>query len=323
MDSRGRFRILAMIMTICSMTAFAAGRHWVVGFSQFGSEGDWRTAETISIQTAFLDDPSFTLIYSEAQRKQENQIKAIRAFISRKVDAILITPLVETDYGPVLQEAKKVGIPVLMIDRDVALDDQALRMTFMGSDFVMEGEKAGSWLAGYLKKMNMDDGTKTIDIAEISGTADSPPSIERGKGFRKISDIHPNWKITQSQPGNFDSDEGKQVAAAFLKEDKNIQVLFAHNDQMALGAAQAVKEAGLRPGKDVIIIGMDGIEEAFEAMVAGDLNCTVECSPLIGARAVQALRDLRSGKKLPPRIWANDGVFDQSNAAAALPIRQY
>jgi len=108
-----------------------------------------------------------------------------------------------------------------------------------------------------------------------------------------------------------------------LKNDKNFQVVVARNDQIALGAAQAIKDAALRPGKDIIVIGMDGIEEAFEAMVAGDLNCTVECSPLIGARAVQALRDLRSGKKLPPRIWANDGVFDQSNAAAALPIRQY
>ena len=201
---------------ILSASAFAAPKHWVVGFSQFGSESDWRTASTVSIQSAFLDDPSFTLIYSEAQQKQENQIKAIRSFIARKVNAILITPLVETDYGPVLQEAKKAGIPVVMIDRDVAKDDRALRIAFMGSSFVKEGEKAANWLADYLKKMNMDDGNKSVNIVELTGTPGAAPSIERGKGFRKISDLHSNWKITQSQPGNFTSDEGAAVTTAFL-----------------------------------------------------------------------------------------------------------
>lgn len=324
MRTSERVRILAMFMAIGSMTAFAAGRHWVVGFSQFGSEGDWRNAETVSILNAFVDDPSFTLIYLEAQQKQENQIKAIRTFISRKVDAILITPLVATGYGPVLQEAKKAGIPVLMIDRDVEKDDQTLRIAFIGPDFVMEGEKAGNWLANYLKKMNLDDGTKTIDIVELSGPVDSPPSIERGKGFRKISDIHPNWKIVQPQPGDFTEDKGKQVAAAsILKENKNTQVLFAHNDLMALGAVQAIKDSGLRPGKDIIIIGMDGIEEAFEAVVAGDMNCSIECTPLIGPQVVQALTDLRARKKLPQMIGANDGVLDQTAATERLPPRQY
>jgi simple sugar transport system substrate-binding protein len=314
---------LSAAIMILSASAFAAPKHWVVGFSQFGSESDWRTASTVSIQSAFLDDPSFTLIYSEAQQKQENQIKAIRSFIARKVNAILITPLVETDYGPVLQEAKKAGIPVVMIDRDVAKDDRALRIAFMGSSFVKEGEKAANWLADYLKKMNMDDGNKSVNIVELTGTPGAAPSIERGKGFRKISDLHSNWKITQSQPGNFTSDEGAAVTTAFLKEDKDIQVLFAHNDLMALGAVQAIKEAGLQPGKDIIVIGMDGIEEAFEAMVAGDMNCTVECNPLVGPQAVRALADLRAGKKLPSRIWTLDGVFDQTDAAAALPTRLY
>jgi len=315
--------ILTATMLLFSVAAFAAPKVWVVGFSQIGSESEWRTADTISVQNAFNDDPSFILIYSDAQQKQENQIKALRSFIARKVDAILFTALVETGYGPVLQEAKNAKIPVVMIDRDVAKEDQGLRMTIMGSDFVKEGEKAGTWLADYLKKNSMDDGMKQINIVELQGTTGSAPAIDRKTGFANIMKDHKNWVITRSQTGNFTTSEGKAVMEAFLKADKNIQVLYAHNDGMALGAEQAIKEAGLQPGKDIIVIGVDGVKGAFEAMVAGEQNVSVECSPLLGPQAVQALRDLRAGKKLPGRIWTIESVYDQTNAAAALPSRQY
>jgi simple sugar transport system substrate-binding protein len=239
------------------------------------------------------------------------------------VDCILFTALVETGYGTVLQEAKNAGIPVVMIDRDVAKEDRGLRLTIMGSDFVKEGEKAGTWLADYLKKKGIDDGKKTINIVELQGTTGSAPAIERKTGFATIMAKHPNWKITRSQTGNFTSSEGKQVMEAFLKADKNIQVLYAHNDQMALGAIQAIKEAGLKPGKDIIIVGVDAVKGAFEAMVAGEMNASIECSPLLGPQALQAVRDLRDGKKLPARIYTIEGIFDQTTAAAALPTRQY
>jgi ABC-type sugar transport system substrate-binding protein len=324
MKSWGKvFVILTAALLVFSVAAFAAPKTWVVGFSQIGSESEWRTADTISVQNAFLEDPSFNLIYSDAQQKQENQIKAIRSFIARKVDAILFTALVETGYGPVLQEAKNAKIPVVMIDRDVAQEDRGLRLTIMGSDFVKEGEKAGNWLATYLKAQGMDDGQKQINIVELQGTTGSAPAIDRKTGFATIMKNHPNWVMTRSQTGNFTSSEGKAVMEAFLKADTNIQVLYAHNDQMALGAIQAIKEAGLQPGKDIIVIGVDGVKGAFEAMVAGEQNVSVECSPLLGPQAVQALRDLRAGKKLPARIWTIESVFDQTNAAAALPSRQY
>jgi len=315
--------LVTAMMLVLSVAAFAAPKTWVVGFSQIGSESEWRTADTISVQNAFNDDPSFVLIYSDAQQKQENQIKAIRSFIARKVDAILFTALVETGYGPVLQEAQKANIPVVMIDRDVQAADQKYRMTIMGSDFVKEGEKAGTWLADYLKKIGWDDGTKAVNIVELQGTTGSAPAIDRATGFRNIMKNHANWKITRSQTGNFTSSEGKAVMEAFLKADSTIQVLYAHNDQMALGAEQAIKEAGLQPGKDIVVIGIDGVKGAFEAMVAGEQNVSVECSPLLGPQAVQALTDLRAGKKLPARIWTIEGIFDQTTAAAALPSRQY
>jgi len=310
-------------MLVFSVVAFAAPKTWVVGFSQIGSESEWRTANTISVQNAFLEDTSFNLIYSDAQQRQENQIRALRSFIARRVDCILFTALVETGYGPVLQEAKRAGIPVVMIDRDVAKEDRGLRLTIMGSDFVKEGEKAAEWLADYLKKRGLDDGRKTVNIVELQGTTGSAPAIDRYNGFRNVMKNHSNWKITRSQTGNFTSSEGKMVMEAFLKADRNIDVLYAHNDQMALGAIQAIKEAGLKPGKDIIIVGIDAVKGAFEAMVAGEMNCSVECSPLLGPQAVQAVRDLRDGRKLPARIWTIEGIFDQTTAAAALPTRQY
>jgi simple sugar transport system substrate-binding protein len=313
--------VLVALLAIFAVAAVAAPKTWVVGFSQIGSESEWRTADTVSVQNSFNDDPSFNLIYSDAQQKQENQIKALRTFIARKVDCIVFTALVETGYGPVLQEAAKAKIPVIMIDRDVQIADRALRLTIMGSDFVKEGEKAGTWLDAYLKKIGKDK--DQINIVELQGTTGSAPAIDRKTGFANVLAKHPNWKITRSQTGNFTTSEGKAVMEAFLKADKDIQVLYAHNDGMALGAIQAIKEAGLKPGKDIIIIGVDGVKGAFEAIVAGEMNCTVECSPLLGPQAVQAVTDLRAGKKLPARIWTIEGIFDETNAAAALPSRQY
>src|SRR5208337_1377417 len=179
--------IAAVAMMVVSVAAIAAPKTWVVGFAQLGSESEWRTADTISVQDAITNDPTLVMVYSDAQQKQENQIKALRSFIQRKVDVILFTALVETGYGPVLAEAQKAHIPVIMIDRDVAKEDQKYRMTIMGSDFIKEGEKAGTWLAGYLKANNMDDGSTPIDIAELQGTTGSAPAIERAQGFRNIS----------------------------------------------------------------------------------------------------------------------------------------
>jgi galactofuranose transport system substrate-binding protein len=314
---------LSLVIGLFATTAYAAPKTWVVGFSQIGSESEWRTADTISVQNAFLEDPTFNLVYSDAQQKQENQIKALRSFIARKVNVILFTALVETGYGPVLQEAKQAGIPVVMIDRDVAAADRPLRLTIMGSDFIKEGEKAGEWLGKYLKDKGIDDGSKAINIVELQGTTGSAPAIDRKKGFETALAKHPNWKVTRSQTGNFTSSEGKAVMEAFLKADKNIQVLYAHNDQMALGAIQAIKEAGLKPGKDITIVSVDAVKGAFEAMVKGELNVSIECSPLLGPQALQAVKDLRAGKKLPGRIWTIEGIFDETNAAKELPNRQY
>ncbi|NMB39269.1 MAG: ABC transporter substrate-binding protein [Firmicutes bacterium] len=311
-------------MLIVSVSALGAPETWVVGFSQIGAESEWRNANTFSVQHAIGEEPSLLLVFSDAQQKQENQIKALRSFIARKVDVIAFTALVETGYGPVLEEAKKAGIPVIMIDRDVAPEDRHLRLTIMGSDFVEEGRKAANWLGDFLKEKGLDDGEKQINIVELQGTVGSAPAIERKEGFEEVMNVkHPNWKIVRSQTGNFTRSEGKAVMEAFLKAEKNIDVLYAHNDDMAIGAIQAIQEAGLKPGVDIIIIGVDAVKGAFAEILAGRMNCTVECSPLLGPQLVQAIFDLRDGETLPERIYTIEGIFDQTNAAEAFPTRQY
>jgi simple sugar transport system substrate-binding protein len=290
-----------------------------LGFAQVGAESEWRTANTKSIidsaKAAGID-----LKFSDGQQKQENQIKAIRSYIAQKVDVIAFSPVVESGWDTVLKEAKAAHIPVILSDRAVDTKDDSLYVSFMGSDFVEEGRRAATWLIGYLDKQGVKG---DVNIVELQGTVGSAPAIDRKKGFADIIASHPNLKITRSQTGDFTRAKGKEVMEAFLKADKNIQVLFAHNDDMAIGAIQAIEEAGLKPGKDITIVSIDGVKGAFEAMMAGKLNCSVECSPLLGPQLMQAVKDLKAGKTLAKRIVTKEGVFPAEAAAAAFPTRQY
>jgi galactofuranose transport system substrate-binding protein len=288
----------------------------VVGFSQIGAESDWRKANTVSIK-AEAEKRGIDLRFADAQQKQENQIKALRNFIRQKVQVIAFSPVVETGWEPVLKDIRKAGIPVILTDRAVDVSDDSLFETFIGSDFVEEGRRAGNWLAERT-------GGKAI-IAELQGTPGSAPAIDRKKGFEEILAKNPGMKILKTQTGNFTRAKGKEVMEAFLKspEGKQITALYAHNDDMALGAIQAIEEAGLKPGKDIIIVSIDGVKRAFEAIVEGKLNCTVECNPLLGPQLFDAVEKLIAGEKLPKRIVIEEGVYDEETAPKALPTRQY
>jgi simple sugar transport system substrate-binding protein len=298
------------------MPLFAQGKI-VLGFSQIGAESEWRTANTESIKSA-AKDAGIELKFSDAQQKQENQIKAIRSFIAQKVDVIAFSPVVESGWGTVLREAKAAKIPVILSDRAVNEKDESLWVTFMGSDFVEEGRRAGRWLLENYK------GQGDVNIVELQGTVGSAPAIDRKKGFEEIIKAQPRFKIIRSQTGDFTRAKGKEVMEAFLKaEGKKINVLYAHNDDMAIGAIQAIEEAGLKPGKDIIIISVDAVKGAFEAMMAGKLNVSVECSPLLGPQLMQAVKDLKAGKTLPRRIVTQEGVFPMEVAAKEFPNRKY
>jgi len=290
----------------------------VLGFSQVGAESEWRTANTESIK-ASAKEAGIELKFSDAQQKQENQIKAIRSFIAQKVDVIAFSPVVESGWETVLREAKAAKIPVVLTDRAVNTKDTSLYVTFMGSDFVEEGRKAGRWLVEKTK-----DQKGEVRIVELQGTVGSAPAIDRKKGFEEIIKADPKFKIVRSQTGDFTRAKGKEVMEAFLKaEGKNINVLYAHNDDMAIGAIQAIEEAGLKPAKDITIISIDAVKGAFEAMIAGKLNVTVECSPLLGPQLMAAAKDIKAGKTLPKRILTEEGIFPMEVAAKEFPNRKY
>ena len=290
----------------------------VLGFSQIGAESEWRTANTTSIQSA-APEAGITLRFSDAQQKQENQIKALRSFIAQRVDVIAFSPVVETGWETVLREAKAAKIPVILTDRAVQVSDDSLYLSLIGSDFVEEGRKAGRWLLENTKDVQGD-----INIVELQGTVGSAPANDRKKGFAEIIAADPRYKIIRSQTGDFTRAKGKEVMEAFLKaEGEKINVLFAHNDDMAIGAIQAIEEAGLKPGTDITIISIDGVKGAFEAMIAGKLNVTVECSPLLGPQLMAAVKDVVAGKPIPKRIVTEESVFPKETAAQVLPTRKY
>ena len=317
-----RFSVV-MAMTISALTltgpsTVRADKKITLGFSQIGAESEWRTANTKSIKEA-AEAEGINLKFSDAQQKQENQIKAIRAFIAQKVDVIAFSPVVETGWEPVLKEAKAAKIPVILTDRAVSAKDETLWVTFMGSDFVEEGRRAANWLVEKTK-----DAPGPVNIVELQGTVGSAPAIDRKKGFEEVIKDKPKYKIIRSQTGDFTRAKGKEVMEAFLKaEGKKINVLFAHNDDMAIGAIQAIEAAGIKPGKDILIVSIDGVKGAFEAMMAGKLNVSVECSPLLGPQLMAAVKDLMAGKKLPKRIVTKEGVFPMEVAAKEFPNRKY
>jgi simple sugar transport system substrate-binding protein len=286
-----------------------------VGFSQIGAESGWRTAETNSIRSEAAKR-GINLKFSDAQQKQENQIKALNAFIAQKVDAIILAPVVETGWEPVLKKAKDAGIPVILVDRGVKVSDDSLYATLVASDFVNEGKMAGEWLVKATKG--------TASVAELQGTVGAAPAIDRKKGFAEAIQSAPGVKIIASQSGDFTRAGGKQVMEAFLKtHGKAITAVYAHNDDMALGAIQAIEAAGLKPGKDIIVVSIDGVKGIFEAMVAGKANCTVECNPLLGPLAFDAVEKAVKGEKLDKWTVVPDRLFDTTTAKEALPTRQY
>ena len=297
-------------------TQGGGGEKLTVGFSQIGAESSWRTAETNSIRSE-AEARGVELKFSDAQQKQENQIKALRTFIAQDVDAIILAPVVETGWEPVLKEIKQAKIPVILVDRGVSVSDDSLYTTLIASDFVAEGRMAGEWLA---KKT----GGKA-NIAELQGTPGAAPAIDRAKGFAEEIAKHPDMKVIKSQTGDFTRSKGKEVMEAFLKspEGSQINAVYAHNDEMALGAIQAIEAAGKKPGTDIIVVSIDGVRDAFQAMVDGKLNCTVECNPLLGPAAFDAVENATKGETLPKKTIVEDKLYDQTTAKDVIGSRKY
>ena len=309
----------AMAASLAVATPAFAAKPLTIGFSQVGAESVWRTANTASIKDA-ARKAGVNHKFADAQQRQENQVKANRSFIAQRVDVIAFSPVVESGWDTVLREAKAAKIPVILTDRAVKVSDPSLYVSFIGSDFVEEGRRAARWLVEHAKK----NPARSYNIVELQGTVGSAPALDRKAGFAEVIAGNPKLKIIRSQTGDFTRAKGKEVMEAFLKsEGKNINVLYAHNDDMAIGAIQAIEEAGLKPGKDILVVSIDGVRGAFEAMLQGKLNVTVECNPLLGPQLIQTAQAVKAGKPVPKRITVNEGVFPAEVAAKEFPNRKY
>ena len=294
----------------------SSGDSVTLGFSQVGAESGWRTANTKSIQES-AKAVGIDLKFSDAQQKQENQIAAIRSFIKQKVDVIGFSPVVVTGWDAVLKEAKAAKIPVVLTDRSVD-SDPSLYVTFLGSDFVAEGRKAGQWVADQYK-----DTDKQVNIVQLEGNVGAAPAIDRKKGFQEAIASNPDLKVISSQAADFTRAKGKEVMQAILKANKDIDVLFAQNDDMGLGAIQAIEEAGLKPGKDIKIVTVDAVHDGMQALADGKINFIVECSPLLGDQLMDTVKKIKAGQQVEKRIVTEETVFDQTKAKEVLPTRKY
>ncbi|AMW11064.1 LacI family transcriptional regulator [Streptomyces qaidamensis] len=292
-----------------------------LGFSQVGSESGWRTANSDSVKSA-AKEAGYTLKFSDAQQKQENQISAIRNYIAQKVDVIAFSPVVVTGWDAVLKEAKAAKIPVVLTDRSVETSDDSLFVTLVGSDFTDEGRRAAKILEKVLEKAGHKGAVK---IAQLEGTTGAAPAIERAKGFKEVmeADHADDWKVVVSQTGDFTRAGGKQVMAAFLQSNPDINVLFAHNDDMAIGAIQSIEAAGKKPGKDILIVSIDGVKDGFVAMSEGKINAIVECNPLLGPQLMEVVKKVKDGETVERWIKTKESDFMQDQAKDALPTRKY
>jgi galactofuranose transport system substrate-binding protein len=314
--------LLALSLAACGNSdtgtgAAPADKKLVLGFAQVGAESGWRTANTQSIKDAAAA-AGIDLKFDDAQQKQENQIKAIRNYIQQKVDVIAFSPVVESGWDTVLKEAKDAGIPVILTDRAVDSKDTSLYKTFLGSDFIKEGKLAGEWLVDKSKTA-----TGPVNIVEIQGTTGSAPANDRKKGFGDAIAANPNLKIIASQSGDFTRAGGKTVMEAFLKANPKIDVLFAHNDDMGLGALEAITAAGKVPGKDITIITVDAVHDGMQALADGKFNFIAECNPLLGPQLMDLAKKVSQKQAVEPRILTIETTFTQDQAKAALPTRKY
>ncbi|MCR2810972.1 MULTISPECIES: ABC transporter substrate-binding protein [unclassified Microbacterium] len=287
-----------------------------VGFAQTGSESGWRSANTESMKTAFSAENGFDLTFNAADNDTAAQIAAVRDFINQGVDAIVIAPIVEDGWDDVLQEAADAGIPVILEDRTVSASDD-LYASWVGLDFKKEGVMAGEWAAETF-------GDTPTNMVVLEGTTGSAPANDRAEGFDEAIEGTAIEKI-DSQTGDFTRDGGKTVMEGFLQKYgvDGIDLVYAHNDDMALGAIEAIEAAGGEPGVDIQIVSIDAVKDGMQALVDGKINFIVECNPLLGELAAGLVKDVLAGEEVEKEVYVEDQTFTQDQAAEVIDDRLY
>ena len=309
--------LVLFILSSCGarQEAAVAQTYIVFGFSQLGDESEWRTAHSNDIRRA-AELADIQLMFDNAHQQQFNQIRAMRSLILKGVDIIAFSPIVEDGWDNVLIEARTAGIPVIVVDRKISTEDDSLFVAFIGSDFYREGVRAGEFL---LDRFRDEQGP--IRVAEISGTINSSPMIGRYEGFRSVLRQDPRFEIVISTSGDFMRSRGRECMEAILQEVPDIDVLFAHNDDMALGAIEILKEHGIVPGVDIIIVSVDAQRSGLEALRRGQINCLVECNPYIGTQLMELALAIVNDEPFERYTYSETRVFTDRDDFDSLPAR--
>ena len=302
-----------------SMEKSGEASGFVIGFSQLGSESAWRLGNTVSMEEAAAEH-GISLVVNNGMQKQENQITAIRSFIAYQVDVIVFAPIVEDGWSNVLQEAKDAGIPVIMMDRLINVKDSDLYTAYIGPDHYQEGIYAAKFL---MKKAEGMPGEK-IRIAELSGTEGSSPMISRYKGFHDLVDNNERFEVLETVSGDFLRSKGRECMKRLLKKyPDQIDVLYSHNDAMTLGAIEVMEEQGIEPGKDIVIISVDGEQAAIDLLKKGKINCVVECSPMLGDAVMDLAEKIVNGEDYPRIMHPDETCFTEYDDLSDLAPRGY
>ncbi len=291
----------------------------ILGFSQIGAESAWRKCNTQSIKDASLN-AGVQLLFENAEQKQENQIMALRSFIAYQVDVIAFVPIVADGWDNILKEAQNAGIPVLVTDRKITSADENLYAGFIGTDSEQEGREAGNFL---LKKFADRTADNPVRIIEISGTEGSSVAVGRADGLREIIADHSGFRIIHSESGDFLRSKGYEIMNRILKESTDIDAIYSHNDGMTLGAIDAMKEVGIRPGKDIVIVTIDAEQAAIHALRNGEVNCVIECNPKTGPAIIDLAQRLARGETIPRLQHVNEEVFTENDDLSLIAPRGY
>lgn len=322
-----RKRLFSLICAICifscscglGKTTPSADKPIVLGFSQLGDESTWRSQNSRSIISA-AEEAGIKIMFDDAMQDPENQIKAIRSFIAYKVDVIAFSPLVETGWDTVLGEAKAAGIPVIIVDRMIDTEDDSLYTCALCSDFDLEGRHAGQFL---LDKYRYTE--QPIKIVELAGTIDSTPAIGRYEGFRSVISSDPKFEVIFSACGDFMLSKGREIMQQVLElyDPEEIDVLYSHNDDMTFGAIEVMREAGIEPGKDIVIISVDATQRIIDYLRAGTVNCVIECNPNSGPQLMELAKKIVAGEEVEKQIYIKELVFDENSNFDKIADRGY
>ena len=298
----------------------------IVGFSEIGAESAWRIYHSKDMQTA-AQKAGIQLLYTNAEQKQENQIKAIRTFIMYQVDVIAFVPIVQDGWGNILEEARDAGIPVIVCDRKINAEYDGLYAGYVGTDSWEEGQQAARFL---LRKYEGFKGT--VNIFEVRGTDGASASDDRIAGFRNLLAADSRFRIICSESGDFMRSRGEEIARNILAGGRTfaingelIDVVFSCNDGMTLGLLDALDQQGIMTGKNspITVVTVDAQQEAVDRLKDGRINCVVECNPEQGDVVMDLAKRLAAGLSIPRSTIVSNKVFTEYDDLSSLPERKY